>query len=327
MRVVITGGAGFLGRRLGRALLARGRLTGPDGAEHPIEKVVLVDLVAADPEGDPRVEILAGDMSDEALLRRALAPDAAAVFHLAAVVSAQAEADFDLGMRVNLDATRRLVDACRALPSAPRLVFTSSVAVYGGALPDPVTDETPLRPQSSYGAQKAMGELLVSDAARRGFVDGRIVRLPTVSVRPGRPNRAASSFASGIIREPLQGEPAVCPVAPGTRLWLLSPRRAVENLIVAHEVASDALGTVRAVNLPGLSVSVTEMVAALEAEGGAEAVARIRWERDPLVERIVGGWPARWDSSRAERLGFRGDPGFASIVRAFVEDDLRRPAR
>jgi nucleoside-diphosphate-sugar epimerase len=324
MRVVITGGAGFLGRRLARALLARGGLTGADGREHPVDRVVLVDLVAADPEGDRRVEVLSGDVADEALLRRAFTAETAAVFHLAAVVSAQAEADYDLGMRVNLDATRRVVDACRALPRPPRLVFTSSVAVYGGALPDPVTDDTPLRPQSSYGAQKAMGELLVSDASRRGYVDGRIVRLPTVSVRPGRPNRAASSFASGIVREPLQGEEAVCPVAPATRLWLISPRRAVENLVVAHELASDALGPVRAVNLPGLSVSVGEMVAAVEAEGGAEAVARIRWERDPLVERIVGGWPARWDFSRAARLGFQGDPDFASVVRAFVEDDLRR---
>jgi nucleoside-diphosphate-sugar epimerase len=327
MRVVITGGAGFLGRRLARALLARGRLTGPGGAEEPVDRIALVDLVPADPEGDPRVEVLAGDVADEALLRRALAPDTAAVFHLAAVVSAQAEADYDLGMRVNLDATRRLVDACRALPRAPRLVFTSSVAVYGGALPDPVTDDTPLRPQSSYGAQKAMGELLVSDATRRGYVDGRIVRLPTVSVRPGKPNRAASSFASGIIREPLQGEEAVCPVVPTTRLWLLSPRRAVENLVAAHEVAAEALGAVRAVNLPGLSVTVAEMVAALVAVGGADAAARIRWERDPLVERIVGGWPARWDFSRAARLGFRGDPDFASVVRAFVEDDLRKASR
>jgi nucleoside-diphosphate-sugar epimerase len=325
MRVVITGGAGFLGRRLARALLARGRLAGPDGAERPLSRLVLLDLAAPDGLADPRLEVVVGDVADEALLRRVLAPDTAAVFHLAAVVSAQAEADYDLGMRVNLDATRRLLDACRALPRPPRLVFTSSVAVYGGALPDPVTDETPLRPQSSYGAQKAMGELLVADATRRGFVDGRVLRLPTISVRPGKPNKAASSFASGIIREPLQGEAAVCPVPASTRLWLLSPRRAVESLVLAHELPGEALGAVRAVNLPGLSVTVVEMLAALEAVGGREAAARVRFERDPLVERIVGGWPARWDSSRAARLGFAGDADFAAVVRAFVEDDLGRP--
>src|SRR5690349_9944976 len=171
MRVVITGGAGFLGARLSRALLARGTVAGPDGARRPIERLVVVDLARAEGLADPRVEVIAGDLGDETLLRRAVGADAASIFHLAAVVSAQAEADFDLGMRVNLDATRRLLETCRALPSPPRLVATSSVAVYGGVLPDPVTDDTALRPQSSYGAEKAMAELLVSDYSRRGFVD------------------------------------------------------------------------------------------------------------------------------------------------------------
>lgn len=321
MKVVITGGAGFLGQRLARALLARGRLAGPDGAPRALERLVLLDLVPAGGFADRRVEVVAGDLVDEALLARALGQDTDAVFHLAAVVSAEAEADLDLGMRVNLDGTRRLLDACRALARPPRLVSTSSVAVYGGELPDPVTDDTVLRPQSSYGAQKAMGELLVADYSRRGLVDGRVLRLPTVSVRPGRPNRAASSFASGIVREPLAGEEASCPVSPDTRIWLLSPRRAVEGLVLGHELPSAALGTIRSVNLPGLSVTVAEMVLGLEQVAGREAVARIRWEPDPAVQRIVGSWPARWDTSRAERLGFAGDPDFASVVRAYVEDE------
>src|SRR6266540_1606934 len=245
MKVVITGGAGFLGRRLARALLERGRLAGPDGAPRELERLVLVDLVPADGFRDPRVEVVTGDLADEALLRRAIGTDTASVFHLAAVVSAQAEADLDLGMRVNLDGTRRLLDACRALARAPRLVSTSSVAVYGGELPALVGDDTPLRSQSSYGAQKAMGELLVADYTRRGFVDGRVLRLPTVTVRPWKPNRAASSFASRIVREPLAGVDAVCPVFPDTPVWVLSPRRAVEGLVLGHELPSAALGEIR----------------------------------------------------------------------------------
>jgi nucleoside-diphosphate-sugar epimerase len=322
MRVVITGGAGFLGARLARALLARGTLAGPDGDPRPIERLVLVDLVPAAGLSDPRVEVVAGDLGDEALLRRALGADAGSIFHLAAVVSAQAEADLDLGLRVNVDATRRLLDACRALPRPPRLVATSSVAVYGGALPDPVTDDTALRPQSSYGAQKAILELLVSDYARRGLVDGRVLRLPTVSVRPGKPNRAASSFASGIVREPLAGLPAVCPVAPDTRVWILSPRRAVDALVRGHELAAAALGGVRTVNVPGLSVTAAEMVAALAEVAGPAVAARVRWEPDPLVQRIVGSWPARWDVARAQALGFEADPGFASVIRDHVADEL-----
>ncbi len=324
MKVVITGGAGFLGRRLAHALLARGRLVGQDGAGEEIARLILLDLVPADGFDDPRVEVVAGDVADEALLRSVLGADAASVFHLAAVVSAQAEADFDLGMRVNLDATRRLLDACRSLARPPRFVSTSSVAVYGGPLPSLVTDETALRPQSSYGVQKAVGELLVADYSRRGFVDGRVLRLPTVSVRPGKPNQAASSFASGIIREPLAGVEAVCPVAPETCLWLLSPRRAVESLVLGHELSGATLGTVRSINLPGLSVTVAEMVAALEQVAGREAAARIRWERDPAIERIVCSWPARWDCARALQLGFAGDADFASVVRAYVEDDQPR---
>ena len=195
------------------------------------------------------------------------------------------------------------------------------MAVYGGELPPVVLDSTMLTPQTSYGPQKAIGELLLNDYSRRGFVDGRVLRLPTISVRPGRPNQAASSFASGIIREPLAGLEAVCPVGRDTRLWLLSPRQAIECLIAGHELPAAALGASRNLNLPGVSVSVGEMVAALERAAPA-AVRHIRWQPDPAIERIVGTWPAAWDTGRARALGLAGDPGFDSILRAYLEDDL-----
>jgi nucleoside-diphosphate-sugar epimerase len=326
MKVVITGGAGFLGRRLAVKLLERGTLAGPDGQPRRIDEIALVDIVSASGLDDARVRTVSGDLSDPSLLGSVIDADTCSVFHLAAVVSGQAEADFDLGMRVNLDATRLLLDTCRAVGHRPRLVFTSSVAVYGGTLPEVVRDDTAVNPQSSYGAQKAIGELLVSDYSRKGFVDGRVLRLPTVSVRAGRPNKAASSFASGIIREPLNGEESVCPVGPDARVWLLSPRRAIDCLVRGHELSADALGKCRAINLPGLSVRAGEMAAALERVAGKDAAGRIRWERDPAVERIVGSWPGAWDTARAHALGRLGDADFDSIVRAYIEDDLERRA-
>lgn len=323
MQVVITGGAGFLGQRLARKLLERGTLAGGDGVQQTIERIVLLDVVAATGFDDARIAPIAADIADQATLARVIDRGTGSVFHLAAVVSGQAERDFDLGMRVNLDASRLLLDACRAAGNTPRVLFTSSVAVYGGELPDVVTDATALTPRSSYGTQKAIGELLLADYTRKGFVDGRIARLPTISVRPGRPNQAASSFASAIIREPLKGETAVCPVGKELRIWLSSPRRAIESLIALHDVAGDAMGPDRIVNLPGLSVSVAQMVAALRAVAGDDVAARIRFERDEGVERIVGSWPAAWDTRRAEAFGLSGDTSFDAIVRAYIEDDMR----
>ncbi len=321
MKVVITGGAGFLGRRLAKRLLELGTLNAPDGEPRQIEKIVLLDMVAAQGLSDPRLHAIEGDIAEPALLRDVIGSDTSSVFHLAAVVSGQAEADFDLGMRVNLQASHNLLEACRASASRPRVVFTSSVAVYGGALPELVRDDTALKPRSSYGAQKAIGELLLSDYSRKGFVDGRILRLPTISVRPGLPNKAASSFASGIIREPLNGQDAVCPVALDTRIWVSSPRCAIEALVRGHELASDALGDDRAVNLPGLSVSVREMIASLSRVAGEEAVARIHLQPDETITRIVGGWPGAWDTTRAEALGFKGDESFDDVIRAHIEDE------
>lgn len=322
MKVVITGGAGFLGQRLARRLLDGGCLTDSEGRERDIEQLTLVDVVPANDFGDSRVKTVAGDISDAHLLRDVIRPDTVSIFHLAAVVSGHAEADFDLGMRINLDASRALLDTCRAIGNRAKVVFTSSVAVYGGALPDVVQDSTALNPRSSYGMQKAIGELLVNDYSRRGFIDGRVLRLPTISVRPGKPNKAASSFASGLIREPLNGEDTICPVPRTTRLWLLSPRKAIDSLIKGHELPAVALGESRIVNLPGISVSVADMVKALERVGGPEAAGRIRWAHDPVVERIVGSWPGAWDTARARSLGLDADADMDSIVRAYIEDDL-----
>ncbi len=320
MNVSITGASGFLGHRLAMKLLHRGTLAGPDGRAQPIDRLTLVDVVPSDIQ-DPRVVSIAGDIADADVLRRAVG-DSASIFHLAAVVSGAAEADFDLGMRINVDATRSLLEICRAGGRCPRVVFTSSVAVYGGKLPDSVPDDAVLNPQTSYGTQKAIGELLINDYSRRRFVDGRSFRLPTISVRPGRPNAAASSFASGIIREPLNGEEAVCPVDPATRMWLLSPAAVIDCLIAGHELPAEAFGSDRALSLPGISVPVGEMVGALERVAGKEVAARVRWQRDPRIAPMVATWPGACDATRARALGFPSDPDFDTIVRRYISEDL-----
>ena len=277
MRIVITGGCGFLGRRVALLLLERGSSLGPiDESGAVRQRGPALPL----PQ-DRRLKLATGDIANRETVSRLLTTGAAAVFHLAAVVSGQAEADTDLGYRVNLDGTRAVLDACRALGTCPRLVFASSLAVYGGELPPAVGDDTPLTPQSSYGAQKAIGELLVNDYSRKGFVDGRALRLPTVVVRPGWPNRAASTFASSIIREPLAGKDAVCPVSPDLVMALASPRRVVAALHRAHELPAEAFGANRSLQLPGFSVAVGEMVEAVRRAGGEAAHARIRWQHDP----------------------------------------------
>lgn len=315
MRIVITGGGGFLGQMLARALIASGGLAISARAKPDLNQLVLLD--ESHPVSrieDDRVSYATGDLCDPALLQRALAPGADAIFHLAAVVSAGAEADFDLGMRVNVDGTRAVLDACRRQAPTPRLVFASSVAAFGGDLPKVVNDSTAATPQSSYGTQKAIGELLVADYTRKGFVDGRSVRLPTVVVRPGKPNRAASGFMSAILREPLNGQPAVCPVPRDTKMWILSPERAVDALIHAVELPAAAWHGNRTLNAPGITVSVAEALDALARIAGRETAARVRVERDPEIERIVLGWPARFVTKRAERLGFRADNGIEEII-------------
>lgn len=322
MKVLITGGAGFLGRRLAAKLLERGTLADSDDTQRAIEQIVLVDVVKGEPFTDARVQQVTGDVSDPDFLASAIDSDTSSIFHLAAVVSGQAEADFELGMRINVDASRQLLDLCRRLGHRPKFVFASSVAVYGGELPAMVLDTTAPTPQSSYGTQKAVVELFVNDYTRKGFIDGRVLRLPTICVRPGRPNAAASSFASGIIREPLNGEPAVCPVKANTRLWLLSPATVTESLLFGHDVAGGTLGANRNINVPGQSLTVGDMVAALERVAGADVVNRIQWQPDARIERIVSTWPGELDTRKARALGFPCDENFEVVIRQYIRDEM-----
>lgn len=323
MQVLITGGAGLLGARLAKQLLERGTLANPRGEQTPITGITLLDVVAAKGFNDSRVKIVTGDIADAATIDAVLTPETQSVFHLAAIVSGQAEADFELGMKVNFDATRVILERARKNGNRPRVVFTSSVAVFGGDLPAIVPDTHILTPQSSYGAQKVMGEMLVNDYSRKGFIDGRALRMPTVCVRPGVPNKAASSFASGIIREPLNGIEAVCPVAPETPMWLLSPRNAIESLIHGHEIDGSLFGSSRGLSLPGLATTVKEMVAALERVAGSDVVKRIRWEQDPAIIRIVNSWPGNFETRRGDTMGFKRDTDFDSIIRAYIDDELK----
>lgn len=311
MKILVTGGAGFLGSRLIQTLLQPEALDLLPGHG----RIVSLDL-APYPYEDPRVESVIGDIADPACLARLVDAETTIVYHLAAVVSGQAEADFDLGMRVNLDATRVLLEACRQRARTPTLVFASSLAVFGGELPDKVPEDLAPLPQSSYGAQKAMAELLVGDYSRKGYVDGRVCRLPTISVRPGKPNAAASSFASGIIREPLAGLPSNCPVPLETRLWLSSPDTVIANLLHAARLDGQALGLRRTLNLPGISVRVGQMLDSLERLAGREARARVGDEPDPRIERIVCSWPGDFDIRRPLQLGFGVDRDFDAIVAA-----------
>lgn len=317
MRILITGGAGMLGRKLTRRLLERGRLRGED-----IDAIDLVDLVEAPIESElctAHVADLSRDSEAEALV--ALEPDV--VFHLAAVVSAEAEADFDKGMAVNLDGTRQLFDAIRHSDGAPRVVYASSIAVFGAPFPDPIPDDLHPTPLTSYGTQKLIGEALLADYSRRGFFDGIGIRLPTVSVRPGAPNAAASSFFSGIIREPLNGAKAELPVSRDVRHPHASPRAAVGFLVHAAELDTERLQGRRNLTMPGVSVTVGEQIEALSRVAGPEAAALIVESPNPAVAEIVAGWPSRFDTARADTLGFAADATYDDIIQAYIEDDLR----
>jgi nucleoside-diphosphate-sugar epimerase len=322
MKITITGGAGFLGSLLARQLLARGAFAAGGAPEEPIERLTLVDLVAPPAllAADPRVASVTGSLGEVV----AALDDADVVFHLAAVVSSAAEADFDLGMRDNVDATRALLERCRRMSGRPIVVFSSSLAVFGDdphATPLGVVDDDTLpRPQSSYGIQKFVGEQFVADYSRKSFVRGRTVRLMTVAVRPGRPNAAASSFVSGIIREPLAGIRSTCPVPADTPLAISSPRKTVEGLLRAAGASDDDWGSTSAMNLPALTTSPRAMAAALDAVAGEGTSALIDWSNDPAVEAIVTSWPARFATARAGRLGLEPEASIDDIVRAYQAD-------
>lgn len=321
MHIVITGGAGFLGQRLAARLLARGELRG-----EAVQRLTLVDQLEppCPPSDTVDVEGLALDITEPGALDSVLDARPHVVYHLAAVVSSAAEADLDLGMEVNFDATRALLEGCRERGLAnTRLIMASSVAAYGGELPAVLDDMTALQPQNSYGTQKAMCELLINDYSRRGLIDGCVLRLPTIIVRPGRPNAAASSFASSILREPLNDEEAICPVAPSLELFVMSPAKVIDALVHGAEVPGEALAPFRAFMLPGITVSVAEMLDTLRQVAGDEALARVRHEPDPRIEAIVASWPARFETRRARALGFAGDRSLHDIVMAFLEERSR----
>jgi len=319
MKVVIVGGHGFLGRMLAHRLLEMGCLRDSDDNSQPIDELILADQVSpAEPVAG--VTSMIGDITDPAFLKKIIDEDVSSIFHLAAVVSAAAEADFDLGMAVNLDGTRNLLERCRALPLPPRFVFSSSLAVFGNA-PAMVRDDTPALPLSSYGVQKVIGEYLACEYTRKGFVDARCLRLPTITIRPGKPNKAASSFISSILREPLAGLEAVCPVPEDMQLWVQSPRTVIENLIHAHETSTETWsGGSRVINLPGMTVGVNEMIEALKQAGGD--VSLIRWERDQNIVKLVGSWPSAMNTERATDMGFKNDRNMDDIIQQHVRDSL-----
>ncbi|XP_030038423.1 D-erythronate dehydrogenase [Manduca sexta] len=317
MKVIITGAAGFLGSRVADFLLNESSLS--------VTKLVLVDVTKPQSRPDIRVHTLAIDLGAESAAEDLLSDGADVLFHLAAVVSGHAEADFDLGLRVNFDATRNLLEAARRYAPALRFVFTSTVGVFGGTLPQVVDDFTATTPQNSYGIAKAMSELLVNDYSRRGYVDGRVVRLPTISVRAGIANKAVTSFASGIIREPLNGERSICPVPLEQELWLMSPGTAVQNIVHAATLSSSEFGPWRCVNLPGLCVAVRDMVSALRTIAGDQVAALVTYEIDENISRMVASFPSKFNTSRALSLGFVMDTNFVDVIRNYIKYDLNKP--
>ena len=324
MHVAVTGAAGMIGRKLVARLVSDGRI-----GDAEVGRLSLLDVAVPEaPEcWTGEADRWAGDLAEPGVAEQLVSARPEVIVHLAAVVSGEAEADFDKGYHVNLDGTRALLEAIRAHPDdgyRPRLVFASSIAVFGAPLPDPIHEDFASTPLTSYGTQKAIGELLLADYTRRGFVDGIGIRLPTICIRPGAPNRAASGFFSNILREPLVGREAVLPVPETVRHWHASPRSAVGFCLRAATIDSELVGPRRTLSMPGLSATVSEQIAALRRVGGEAAVRLIRREPDPVIMAMVGGWAAALDASRAARLGFVAETSFDEIIRVHLEDELHR---
>lgn len=320
MKVLIIGGAGMIGRKLAERLARDGELGGK-----AISNLVLHDVVEATVPAGAKVpvKIMTGDLPAAGEATKLLAERPDTIFHLAAIVSGEAEQDFDKGYRINMDGTRNLLEAVRATGHKPRLVFASSIAVFGAPFPEAIGDEFFNTPLTSYGTQKNICELLVSDYTRKGFLDGLSLRLPTICVRPGKPNKAASGFFSNIMREPMAGQDAVLPVSESVMHWHASPRAAVEFMRHAATLDTAKVGPRRALTMPGLAVTVGEQIAALKKVAGDKVVARIRRESDPFIEQIVAGWPRKFTANRAIELGFKPDASFEQIVRIHIEDELQ----
>jgi nucleoside-diphosphate-sugar epimerase len=320
MHVLVTGAAGMIGRKFVERVARDGRI-----GKTPVERMTLTDVVApAPPKAAFKMEARADDIAASSVAEALVKERPALILHLAAIVSGEAESDFEKGYRVNLDGTRQLLEAARKIGGGykPRFVFASSIAVFGAPFPEIIPDEFHLTPLTSYGTQKAIGELLLADYTRRGFLDGVGLRFPTICVRPGAPNKAASGFFSNIIREPLAGKEVVLPVPETVRHTHASPRAAVNFLVHAASMDTNVIGPRRSLSMPGVCVTVGEQIAALERVAGAKAVKLIRREPDPVITRIVSGWPERFDPIRATKLGFAAESSFDEIVRAHVEDEL-----
>jgi len=330
MKVIITGGTGFIGHNLCRHLLDRGRLTGPSGMEEEIDSIVLFDTVIPDDLDanlDKRVSVMCGDISDRDTVFALVDRDDVSIFHLASVVSSGGEKDFDLAMRVNLDGGLNILEAARTRAGLPRVLFSSSVAIYGGdSLPDAVSDATKAVPQTTYGMTKVIGELMINDYTRKGFIDGRTARLPTVIIRPGKPNAAASSFCSGVFREPLHGQPCALPVDRSLQMPLIGYRTCIEGFIALHEADGSVLGDDRALNFPSVDCTVADMVAAVQRVAGAHGIelGAITDAPNPEIQAIVSTWATRMTADRALAIGLPFDETLDQIVETFIEDFLRR---
>lgn len=317
MNILIIGGGGVVGQKLAHALSKEGKLRGK-----AISRITLADLVDPTPvTASFDVQTITCDIADPVSVANCINKDVDVIYLLAAIVSAHAEEDFDAGMKINLFGTYNVLERCRALGTKPVVVFTSSIAIYGGEAQDPLGDQSYPNPQTSYGTQKAAGEILINDYSRKGYVDGRAFRLPTISVRPGKPNRAASSFMSSILREPLNGQEAVCPVEADFLHYYLSPRRCIENLVKGAELQAEDIGQNRVMQMPGKTWSITQLIDAMTRVAGPEPAKLIRWDPQPDIKQIVSGW--RWDihAEKSARLGLLADDSFEDNIRYYLEDD------
>lgn len=330
MKILITGGNGYLGGKLADALLERDTFPGPEDNEDPIDEIIYCDIVprnrpAATTNERVKLTDKIGDISDPRFVYSVLTKDIDVVYHLASLVSAGAEQDFEKGLQANFFGTVNLLEQCRSNETIPRFIFTSSVAAYGGDLPAVVTDYQLLNPQTSYGVHKVIGEQLVNDYSRKGYVDGRSIRLPIIIVRPGKPNTAASGWASSIVREPLQGLPFVCPLQGSDTGFVLSANQVTRSLVHAGVIDGRDFGCDRAVMLPGLTCTVNDIVSALKNVAGEKAVNLISWREDQFIRRIINGWPSTFNTARAEMLGFAADKNLEGIIEDFIAEELSDP--
>jgi nucleoside-diphosphate-sugar epimerase len=327
MKVVVTGAAGFIGSRLARALAARADLSDAGDHAFPIRHLALADSVQPEADAsDPRIEAIRGDIGDPAFVTGLIDADTRVVFHLAGVMSGAAEKAFALGMRVNLDGSRNVFEACRALPRPARLVFTSSIGVFGTPLPQRIDDQTPPWPTLSYGAHKLATEILLEDYSRHGFLDGRALRLPGIVVRPRLPSGALSAFNSDLIREPLAGRAYTAPVGPEAIVWVMSARRCVDNLIHAALLPADAIRSGRVINLPCVVASIGEIVAAIGRAGGMDAARRVSYAPEAKLQAQFGGWPRDFHPGRALELGFACDESIDAVIRGHLDAPGLKPA-